>query len=287
MRVLVYTDGSSDAEEAAALLKKLGAAGKAEVTILGVPKVERDTPVIEESADRIEQTLGADAAEVKTVLRPGEPSREILGEVKRGHYDLVIVARQLRRQARLRLRSTTNQLARHIPAHLLVAREVPEKLNGILICSGAEAPSAETVRLAGLLTAGSGAEIGLLHVMSQVALRPDSPAEDLEETAEEAIERQTHEGDHFQRAIESLRHEGVQSEIRPILRHGLVVDEVLAEIEEGDYDLLVLGSHRQPAMTRWLDVLLDDVTGELLTKSPLSTLVIYQQASSPADEPAQ
>lgn len=250
------------------------------MTILGVPAVDRDTPVVEESADRIEQTLEKEAAEVKTVVRPGEPSAELLEEVKDGRYDLVIVARQLHRQARLRLRSTTHQLARHIPAHLLIARDVPERLGAILICSGAEAPSAETVRLAGLLTAGSGAEVGLLHVMSQVALRPDSPSEDLEESAEEAIQRRTHEGDHLQQAIESLRKEGVGTEIRPILRHGLVVEEVLAEIEEGEYDLLVLGSHRQPAMNRWLDVLLDDVTGELLTRSPISTLVIYQQEAN-------
>ncbi len=65
----------------------------------------------------------------------------------------------------------------------------------------------------------------------------------------------------------------------------MVVDEVLEEIEAGDYDLLVLGAHRQPAMSRWLDVLLDDVTGELLTKSPISTLVVYQQEGE-GNEPA-
>lgn len=184
------------------------------------------------------------------------------------------------------MRSTTQRLAQYVPAHLLITRNVPEKLNRILICSGAERPSAETVRLAGLLTAGAGAEISLLHVMSQIALRPESPAEELEESAEEAIERETREGDHLNEAMATLRQEGLQAPIHPILRHGLVVDEVLEEIREGDYDLLVLGAHRQPAMSRWLDVLLDDVTGELLTKSPISTLVVYQQERD-QDEPSE
>jgi hypothetical protein len=47
-----------------------------------------------------------------------------------------------------------------------------------------------------------------------------------------------------------------------------------------------VGSHRQPTLTRWLDVLLDDVTGELLLKTPISTLIIYQQKALAAAEPS-
>lgn len=284
MRVLVYTDGSTEAENAAALLRQLGAAGETEVTVLGVAERSKQSPEVEASADRIEQDLEREGSDVKTVLRSGEASKEIVDEARRGQYDLVIVARRSpERQPQLKLRSTTGTLARHVPAHLLIARNVPDKLDRILICSGAEAPSAETVRLAGLLTAASDADISLLHVMSQVALHRDSPAEELEETAEEAIDQQTREGHHLQEAIELLRREGVKTEIEPILRHGLVVEQVLEEIREGDYDLMVLGSHQQPTMTRWMDVLLGDVAGELLSKSPISVLVIYPRA--PAEDP--
>lgn len=281
MRVLVYTDGSQDAEDAALLLQRMGTVNDAQVTILGVS----EDPAVERSAERIEQQLEQEASKVKRLIRRGEPSQQLVDEAKRGHYDLVIVAREYRHRhtPRFRSRSTTARLARHIPSHLLIARNVPERLDRILICSGAERPSAETVRLAGLLTGLSGADIGLLHVMSQVALRADSPSEDLEETAEQAIDRQTPEGEHLLEAIALLREDGITTEIQPIIRHGLVVDQVLAEIEKGDYELLVLGSHHQPTMTRWMDVLLDDVTDELLAKSPISTLVIYQRA---ADEDA-
>lgn len=286
MRVLVYTDGSKEAEQAAALLRQLGAAGETEVTVLGVAERSKQGPEVEASADRIEQDLEREGSEVKTVLRSGEASKEIVDEARRGQYDLVIVTRRSPdRQPQLKLRSTTGTLARHVPAHLLIARNVPDRLRRILVCTGAEAPSAETIRLAGLLTAASGADIALLHVMSQVALGRDSPAEELDETAEEAIDQQTREGHHLEQAIELLRTEGVKTEILPILRHGLVVEEVLEEIREGDYDLLVLGSHHQPTMTRWMDVLLGDVTGELLSKSPISALVIYPR--DPADDPTE
>lgn len=282
MRVLVYTDGSADAEEAVELLRKLGAAPHTDVTVLGVAERRKQSEDVEASADRIEHDLEQEGSEVTTKLRAGDASKEIVDEAKRGQYDMVIVTRRSHeRQPQLKLRSTTGTLARHIPAHLLIARNVPEKLERILICSGAEAPSAETVRLAGLLTAASGADIGLLHVMSQVALRSDSPAEELEETAEEAMDHPTREGHHLQEAIQLLRNEGVTTEIVPILRHGLVVEEVMEEIKEGGYDLLVLGSHHQPTMTRWMDVLLGDVAGELLSKSPISALVIYPREVKP------
>jgi nucleotide-binding universal stress UspA family protein len=278
MRVLVYTDGSRDAEDAAVLLQRMGAANDAEVTILGAS----EDPAVEQSAERIEHHLENEASDVKMVIRPGEPSEQLVDEARRGHYDLVIVAREYHRhQPRFRSRSTTARLARHIPSHLLIARNVPQRLSRILICSGAERPSAETVRLAGLLTRLSGANVGLLHVMSQVALRADSPSEDLEESAQGAIDRKTHEGEHLMEAISLLRADGITTDIQPILRHGLVVDQVLEEIASGEYDLLVLGSHHQPAMTRWMDVLLDDVTDELLAKSPISTLIIHQR---PPDE---
>ncbi|MGA9532388.1 MAG: universal stress protein [Anaerolineales bacterium] len=281
MRVLVYTDGSQDAEDAALLLQKMGTFNDAEVTILGVS----EDPSVEESAERIEHQLEQGASDVKRLIRSGEPAQQLVDEAKRGHYELVIVAREYhhRHTPRIRSRSTTARLARNIPSHLLIARNVPDRLDKILICSGAERPSAETVRLAGVLTGLSGADIGLLHVMSQVALRADSPSEDLEENAEQAIDRKTHEGEHLLEAIALLREDGITTEIEPMIRHGLVVDEVLAEIERGGYDLLVLGSHHQPTMTRWMDVLLNDVTDELLAKSPISTLVIYQR---PADEDA-
>lgn len=278
MKILVYTDGSNQAVEAASLLEKLGAAGGAEVTILGVTGTAGDVPTLEQSADRIEHDLEEKGSEVTTLIKSGEPADELVHETQRGAYDLVIVARDPRRRpARLVFRSTTKQLARNVPAHLLLTRRVPERVRRILLCTGAEKPSEQTVRLAGLLTAGSGAQIHLLHVMSQVALRGDSPSQNLEETAAEAMEQHTHEGDHLKDSIQLLRQQGVQAEIIPILRHGLVVDQVLAELNEGDYDLLVLGSHKQPTMNRWMDFMLEDVTDELLHKAPISTLVIYQQ----------
>jgi nucleotide-binding universal stress UspA family protein len=54
----------------------------------------------------------------------------------------------------------------------------------------------------------------------------------------------------------------------------LVVDEVLSELEEGGYDLLVIGGHFQQGKTHWIEFLLDDVSGQLLKRSSCSVLII-------------
>jgi nucleotide-binding universal stress UspA family protein len=78
----------------------------------------------------------------------------------------------------------------------------------------------------------------------------------------------------IERSIQQLRDAGVKSEILPQIRKGLVVEEVLLELAEGGYELLVVGSHYQPGQDRWLGILLDDITDQLLHRTTCSVLII-------------
>jgi nucleotide-binding universal stress UspA family protein len=78
----------------------------------------------------------------------------------------------------------------------------------------------------------------------------------------------------IERSTKQLREAGVKNEIVPHIRQGLVVEEVLKEISEGGYELLVVGSHYQPGQDRWLETLLDDITDQLLNRSTCSVLII-------------
>ena len=55
------------------------------------------------------------------------------------------------------------------------------------------------------------------------------------------------------------------------VRHGFVVDEILAELREGDYDLLVVGAHVARGLNRFL---LDDVTAHLIEEATTPVLVV-------------
>jgi nucleotide-binding universal stress UspA family protein len=244
--------------------------------VLGVSETDGDQIALFASIDRIEMVLGGPRPGLQRKVRYGHASEQIVKETEENQYDLVAIGARggHRGLAGLRTGSTAHKLARALQTPILIARNAPERLKRILICTAAEAPSEETLRIGGALVASSGAETGLLHVMSQLALRLDSPPEDLLDTAKSAIERHTREGRHLEYATYVLNQVGVTGPINPRLRHGLVVDEVLAEVAEGGYDLLVIGGHYQHKKNRWLDILLDDVTGQLLSSAPCSVLIV-------------
>jgi nucleotide-binding universal stress UspA family protein len=285
MRVLVCTESRPDSAPTAAFASQLGLISGAETTLLGVAHSGRDVADTEAAMTRVGEKLSS-AASLELVLRVGDPSHEIIGVAGERDFDLVVLSRhRKRRLPPLVSRSGTQVLARNIASHLLLVRNPPEHIRKILVCSSGETPSIHTLPLAGKLISPAMAEVSLIHVMSQVALRPDSPASELEETAGEAMGRKTLEGDRLEQGIRLLADAGVRTPIRPVLRHGLVVDEVLAEIEDGGYDLVVLGSHYQPGLTRWMDVLLDNVANALLDRVECSLMVIAPLDQSHAKAP--
>jgi nucleotide-binding universal stress UspA family protein len=77
----------------------------------------------------------------------------------------------------------------------------------------------------------------------------------------------------LERANQQLRKVGVKNQIEPRICHGLVVEEVLKELSNGEYELLVVGVHYQPGQDRWQGTLLDDVTGQLLNRSACSVFI--------------
>ena len=67
-----------------------------------------------------------------------------------------------------------------------------------------------------------------------------------------------------------LNERGVPTQLKG--RVGPVLDEIMAELRIGSYDLLVIGAHRvASALDR---ILLEDITGDLLDTSPLPVLVV-------------
>jgi len=108
--------------------------------------------------------------------------------------------------------------------------------------------------------------------MSQLALTPEARVEDLEATGEELLQRETREAVHLRKGLQILRELGVAGEVK--IRRGLVVNEILAEAEGGDYDLLVIGAHAAPGLYRFL---LDDLATQIVLGSERPVLVVRPQ----------
>jgi nucleotide-binding universal stress UspA family protein len=110
--------------------------------------------------------------------------------------------------------------------------------------------------------------------MSQLALEVGSQADDLIDNAQTAIRRKTREGLHLAWAVDQVQNAGVITPVIPVLRHGLVLDQVVAELRDGKYDLLVIGSHHVSGRSRTLNAFLEYVASDLVSETSCSVLII-------------
>ena len=245
MRFLIYADEGPTSEQAARLGGWLAGAAGAQVTLLGsAPANGAETmPAAVAQA----QAVLPGPAEVR--LRPERPAQALLAESADGGHDLIVVGSRGRRGwARLAFGSVAARLARYAETPVLIVKGPPRAgVRRVLACTGGDPRGERAARWGGLVARWTGAELTLLHVMSQMALSHEAPLDQLQDTAEQAIADETREGRHLVREWEVAREYSTPAtSIRPKLRHGLVLDEIMSEAREGDYDLVVIGGHMAP-----------------------------------------
>ena len=277
MRILVICDGSPRAVQAAGFLRMLRYNSATQVILLAVGQVTRSRASLQAHLTQIKAALGGIYPDIRELVSPGRLMDQVKIEANETNYDLVVVGDQpvtgtLKRLSRARM---VAKLAHRLWKPLLIVRGLPDHLERVLICTSAEPAADLTLEMSAKLLASQHLkEVRLLHVMSQVALSVKSPGGDLVASAESAIDSGTREGQHFVSAMERLRKAGLKAPIKPRLRHGLVLDEVRAEVRHQESELLVIGSHHRAGRSRLIEYLLEDVAQDLLQEVPCSVLVI-------------
>jgi len=115
--------------------------------------------------------------------------------------------------------------------------------------------------------------------MSQMGAGPSVEGWELRANADELIERKAIEGELITEDLERAEQSG---KLKPVakVRHGLVVDEIVDEMSEGTYDLLVLGAHRGEGWERFL---LEDLAGEIVKHSKVPVLVLPRKLAEQDD----
>lgn len=262
MRILLCTDGSPHGQSALRFGAGLARNSPQPATLLGVLEHPSERDHLAQALEDGKRWL-AGAPEPESKVRTGHPAEEILDEATPNRYDLVVVgARGRRGLTRFLLGSTTERIARHARLPVLIVRGEHEQVRRVLLCTGGGGPGLEVVRFGGRLAQMAGAQATVLHVMSQLpALTPATAGglDDLEATAADLIAHSTREGQHLQEALDILDGLGVPAV--PLVRHGLVVDEVGDEACQGGYDLVAVGARSAEGLMR---LLLKDVGHEIL-----------------------
>jgi nucleotide-binding universal stress UspA family protein len=269
MRWLITTDGTPRAHKAAQFAAAFIRPGQDEVVLLGISDPGHESH-LEESLQDLETIL--QGVRASRLIREGPLAEAIEATAGESSYDLALYGSRGRRGlTRLLFGSVAARLAHEIDCSLMIVREAPESVRNILICTTLDPDHRRPLELSGMLAKITGAEITILHVMSQIALVDSAPDEQLQMSAEQAIALGTREGKEFSYWLESFARAGVRS--RPLIRHGLVVDEILAELEAGDYDLLVLGAHGEWVKTVWEKFLVEDMTNTILLNTNCTMLI--------------
>jgi len=207
----------------------------------------------------------------QALIRVGNPVKNILHEVEIGHYDLVVVNDQPNHRISGLFRvAKVVRITQRIHCPVIVVKGKTHPIQNILMCdSGSpESPflSSFTARVIDVLPGKQ--DVTILHVMSQISAGPGVRGEQLRANAGELIETHTPEGDLLERDLHSFDKSGLDPV--PKVRHGLVVDEILAEAQSGDYDLIIIGAHRQ----KWHQFLLEDLSRQIIERADRPVLIV-------------
>lgn len=272
MHMLIATGGAPHSDTAVRLGGRLAANMNGSVTLLTVVKREdkraKGTAVLE-NALALLPTEGLTA--VTSKIRAGHAAEVITAEAKEGAYDLVIVgSRPIHHLVKRIVGPVAERVMLHAGCPVLIAKTEPAGLNRLLICESGREPSLLkrlTARLPALLQPGT--DITVLHVMSQIIAAPGVPEWQLYASADELIAKHTPEGELLESDVALLTETRLSPQAK--IRHGLVVDEIVAEANAGEYDLVIIGTH---VASGWERLLLDDVSHALVTQINRAILVL-------------
>jgi nucleotide-binding universal stress UspA family protein len=270
MHILIAIHDSSDAEETLRFAAQFAQFAGQTTTILAVVEARRRAPQMEDLLARAGEILGV--SQPTTRLRTGDLFREVSAEIRQSGCDLLVVGESRTRHGRSFWphEGAIQRLVEHAPCPVIVVKGKARGVQRILLCdSGAENSvlSRFTLQVAELL--GGEEEVTVLHVMSQIIAGPGVPEKQLLVGASELIEEHAPEGEMLSYDIQLLGRPGIRPQAK--IRHGLVVDEILAEARSADYDLVVIGEHRERGWQRYL---LDDLAHQILSHLDRPVLVV-------------
>lgn len=272
MRFLIAAGGAQHSQRAARAGIALATAVDAEVVILWVaPQGTGRTTA------SVWQAAGIDEGRVniplRAKIRTGPVAQEILAELRSTPYDLLILGE--RRPHRLLTRvlgSVVGRVTGHAPCAVLVARGATKHFSRVLICdSGGPEPSVVDVWLMRGLArlAQTDAAVTVLHVMSQISAGPGVDNADLVAGAADVIARGAREGRILAHDLHAL--DGYAFDVHARLRHGFVVDEIVAEARQCRADLIVIGAHRVQGLQGRLAA---DLAKEIMNRVAQPVLIV-------------
>jgi nucleotide-binding universal stress UspA family protein len=270
MKILICTNGSPPADQAARMGAWIASACQAEATVLGIGKRSQRDEKLQTSLKQVEEMLREQNVTAEFITRIGQPVAEIVKRTRETNYDMVVIGAERKRGGGLYAMSLlAHRIIEAIDPSVLVVIGEAKSLRKILICSGG-IRAEQAARFTGEIASRVKASITLLHVMNS----PPAMYADLIRTEENNVESllasDTALGRNLSRQKQQIEELGVPCEVR--IREGLVAEEIAKEACREDYDLIVTGSF--PARDRLRRYVMGNITQEILDQADSPVLVV-------------
>ena len=275
-RILVATGGSPHSKLAVAFAHSLASALTSPITLLCVAD---DQPEDCDSVFGATLPMLGDL-EVETEARVGHAPEQILQASDEGDFWMIVMGEKGHHTplTRFLIGPTAERVASRARIPVLVVKGSPDApvrpIRRILLAMAMRERFSDVDRILDRvvdIAAPLGAKVTILHVMSQMPIPPAGTPEDWEANAAELIDLATAEGQFLGYVLTRLADAGI--EVDALVKHGLVVDEILKESETGEYDLLTIGGH-EPG--NWLsNLVLENVALQIVHRSRLSVLTVH------------
>lgn len=278
MKIMVCSDGSERAREALISAAIIAVATRADTTILGITETEQDQDRLLEALREDIQLFQEKSIKVDIVTKFGDPVEEIIQQTREITYDLVVIGveRQRAQEFFLPYAKAYSIIETIAPAVLVVPKSRSD-LKRILICSGGGPYIDNAVRFTSEIAKDLSASITLLTVVSEppamhaTLVRRQEDIDTLLNSNSELARNLRNEKETIERA-------GVP--VRVQIRHGIVVDQILEEVERSDCDLIVVGSW--PVRDLWRNYVIGNVTREIVQRADRPVLVIRSDKEPPS-----
>jgi nucleotide-binding universal stress UspA family protein len=263
MKMLICSDGSEQAERALNLGATIAGVCQAEVTVLGIVERPDETAGVTGSLNKGLAILQQHKVKTELITRTGKAIEEILGAVRK------------QRRGTFCMSAKAYEIVKEVKPPVLIVTGSAPSLTRILICSGGKPYIENAVQLTGQIARGVSAAVSILHVLPELP-QIYAQLDRFREDAEVLLQSNSELGTNLRHARELLQQMSVEATVR--IRFGSVIDEILQEIRENSYELVVTGSAPHPTLSTYA---LGDITREIVNHANCAVLVVRSQDRLP------
>jgi nucleotide-binding universal stress UspA family protein len=214
------------------------------VVLLGVtenlsPAAIDDHHPLEDVFARAVELFQKNSVEYSLEVQNGNAEEVIPRKAKQGNYIIVLGLLGRPQIRRLLTGRSIRHLMEEIEQPILYVPELRLPLKKILICIGGLGYEVTAEHIAMQMAMKSRAEITLLHIIPPIDMNYPT-AKTVSTHWQHLADTNTPVGRSLRQALEVAKNDGLTASVTA--RQGNVVEEIVAEAKEGNYDLLCMGS---------------------------------------------